>query len=172
MANIVNYQPEMYSLTRVMRNTGFRLICENYSNLAAFSWPAKALDLGCGTGSVTKVISYFQNFSEIIGLDLDPDMVQFANANNSDSRVKFYQGDACNFDSYPAENQFELVTAFSTIHWWADPQKGISNIFKSLKDGGYFLGIIWTGKDVIRKDIEKCVEMSPWIREKYGTVIF
>ncbi len=144
----VNYD----SHARHQRQYGFMLLGENYKELAAKPYPARALDLGCGTGAVTKLIGHFPTFATVIGLELEPKMLEKARQTNTDSRISFVCGDACDFKAYPSDSEegFDLVTAVATIHWWLDVQQGIHNAFRALKPGGYFIGTTWAHEKLIR----------------------
>ncbi len=127
------------------RQHGFKLLAEKYGALAAKPYPARALDLGCGTGAITNLIRHFPNFATIIGLDPEPKMLEKAKRTTTDSRISFVSGDACDFKTYPRDSEegFDLVTAVATIHWWPDVQQGVHNAFRALKPDGHFIGYTW-----------------------------
>ncbi len=112
---------------RHQRQTGFRLLMENYAAIAANPYPARALDLGCGTGAITKLIGHFSTFATIIGVDPDREMLEKARRTNTDSRISFVVGNACDFKTYPPDSEevFDLVTAVATLHWWPDIQQAM-----------------------------------------------
>ena len=87
-----------------------------------FSKKDKVLDLGCGTGLVTKQIAKKVNF--VIGLDLSPNMIKHAKLADN---VKYIVGSA---ERLPFENQsFDKVVSFTMIQdikYW-------TKVFKEMK---------------------------------------
>jgi ubiquinone/menaquinone biosynthesis C-methylase UbiE len=95
----------------------------------------KILDVGSGDGGVTAFIAGKYN-ADIVGLDLSRNMVEYANAKFSTDALFFVVGDAQNLSF---NQQFDMVTSFSTMHRLPRPQQALSGIYAALKPMGYFL---------------------------------
>lgn len=51
-----------------------------------------ALDIGCGDGAVTRLIAENSTISDILGMDISPEMVRVATERTTDARVRFESG--------------------------------------------------------------------------------
>jgi trans-aconitate 2-methyltransferase len=87
------------------------------------------LDLGCGTGHLTKTIA--ESGARVVGLDSSPKMIEAARA--AYPELQFLQADATNF-SFPAT--FDAVFSNATLHWVIEAEKAIQCIATSLKSRG------------------------------------
>lgn len=75
--------------------------------------PARALDLGCGTGSLTRILA--QRCGEAVGVDLSPAMLAEARAQTPhDCRARYLEGDFRNV--FAPDEMFDVVTAVATLH--------------------------------------------------------
>jgi SAM-dependent methyltransferase len=78
--------------------------------------PARALDLGTGTGVVAKALAERYPEAEVVGIDLSPGMIDQARRelpSELAGRVHFEVGDASGLDC--ADGQFELVVLSNMI---------------------------------------------------------
>jgi SAM-dependent methyltransferase len=75
--------------------------------------PARALDLGCGTGALTRILA--ERCGEAVGVDLSPAMLSEAHARTPHGcRARYLEGD---FRSVLAGGEtFDVVTAVATLH--------------------------------------------------------
>ncbi len=85
-----------------------------------------ALDIGCGTGKLTAVLSNFAK--NITGIDLSEGMIEQA-VNNYSDYADFSIKSV--YDLSEIE-KYDLVVCNSSLHWFKDIDKALSNIFKSL----------------------------------------
>jgi len=100
-------------------------------------------DLGSGTGISTRQL-VAQGFTNVIGLDRDELMLQHALAvNTPEVSINYVKGDVTNGLPF-ADGELELVTAFSAIHWFADPAS-IKEIGRIIKSKGYFFSVKGSG---------------------------
>ncbi|MHB1665734.1 MAG: class I SAM-dependent methyltransferase [bacterium] len=88
------------------------------------------LDIGCGTGVLTKKIE--QTGAKVIGIDPSEDMIESARKLG----LKAYTGYAeyMNYDS-----EFDAVFSNATLHWIKDRESLIDAIYRSLKKSGRFV---------------------------------
>lgn len=92
----------------------------------------KILDLGCGTGDLTKKISEFG--VDVMGIDHSENMIQ--QAKNKYPHLKFLVANATALDY---ENEFDAVFSNAVLHWVKPPKQALSSIYMSLKPGGRFI---------------------------------
>lgn len=97
------------------------------------------LDIGCGDGKITDLISRKLTTGKVIGIDSSKDMIRFANQkyiNESNANLSFELADACNINY---EKEFDIVYSNATLHWIKDQSTVLRNIKKSLKPNGRIL---------------------------------
>lgn len=94
----------------------------------------KVLDVGCGTGVFG--IDMAKQGGEIIGLDISPEAIRFANhwAKKKDLTFKGLVGDAENLPF--KDNSFDLVFFGAVLHHFPNPEKAICEAERVLKNGG------------------------------------
>jgi ubiquinone/menaquinone biosynthesis C-methylase UbiE len=96
----------------------------------------KVLDVGSGDGGITATIAKKYPRSSIVGLDLSPNMVKYANTEFGTDGLVFVVGDA---QKLPFNEQFNLITSFSTLHRLRSPHLALHGIYAALKPMGLFL---------------------------------
>ena len=93
------------------------------------------LDLGCGTGNLTKVLSERVGpEGRIIAVDPDEDRLRIARENYLASNIEYIEADDKTFP----EGQYDLVFANAVIHWIQDKRALFEKVYKNLKAGGQF----------------------------------
>lgn len=121
---------ELYEKYRpVLPQEIVELICKVLSSRE----PELLVDLGCGTGNSTALWRDISKNS--IGIDSNPEMIEFAKANHQDARVHFQLG--YGFDTGLLDKSTDIVTCSSSIHWM-EPVATLSEIVRILKPGGVF----------------------------------
>jgi demethylmenaquinone methyltransferase/2-methoxy-6-polyprenyl-1,4-benzoquinol methylase len=95
----------------------------------------KCLDLACGTGDMAMLLAEEYPQAEVIGLDLNRDMIECARKRKGIKNIKFVPGDMCDmpFD----DNSFDIVTASYAIRNAPDLQQSLSEIIRVTRKGGY-----------------------------------
>jgi SAM-dependent methyltransferase len=92
----------------------------------------KFLEIGCGTGFVLKGLKIFKQL-ELIGADIHLEGLKYAKMRLPD--IEFVQLDAINI---PFHNEFDCIGAFDVLEHITQDELVIQNIYKSLKNNGYF----------------------------------
>ena len=90
------------------------------------------LDLGCGTGHLTKLIS--KSGAKVIGIDSSEEMIK--QARQMYPELKFQNKDAVNFSF---KNKFDAIFSNAVLHWIPQKEKVIDCVSKALKHGGRFV---------------------------------
>lgn len=113
--------------------------------------PQNILDLGCGTGYFTSLISKAYSSATIIGLDKSESMLKRSQVNleqNGHSNIYCLGGQA---ESLPfRENSFELVCSNLMLHWSSDFSASLRELYRILKPGGLLLFSI-VGVDTLKE---------------------
>ena len=100
-----------------------------------------ALDLGCGTGEMLKLILQEDTHKELCGIDLSEKMFAVAKSKLPE-QVKLILGDS---ESLPfSDNTFDVVYCNDSFHHYPAPQNVLREVYRVLKPGGTFLmGDCW-----------------------------
>src|SRR6266545_3283680 len=103
---------------------------------------ARILEVGCGPGHLSTRLA--RRGVAVMGVDLDPAMVERARANaarrSDNGRVpSFVLGDAASLP-FP-DGSFDLVVSTFSLHHWSDPTKGLADIGRVLRPGA--TALIW-----------------------------
>ena len=100
-----------------------------------------ALDLGCGTGEMLKLIIQKDAHKELCGIDLSEEMLAVAKSKLPE-QVKLLLGDS---ESLPfPDNTFDVVYCNDSFHHYPAPQNVLKEVHRVLKPGGTFLmGDCW-----------------------------
>ena len=101
----------------------------------------RALDLGCGTGEMMKMLLQVDDQRELYGIDLSEKMLSVAESKLS-GKVRLVLGDS---EHLPfADNFFDVVYCNDSFHHYPAPEKVIQEVKRVLKPGGTFLiGDCW-----------------------------
>jgi SAM-dependent methyltransferase len=97
---------------------------------------ARVLEVGCGPGHLSVQLAG-QHRLQVTGLDLDPAMIARAQANTDRTanrggrRPSFLVGDVATL-AFP-DGSFDLVVSTLSMHHWADPAAGLTEIGRVLR---------------------------------------
>lgn len=92
------------------------------------------LDVGCGTGAITEELAR-RTSGEVVGLDLDPAMIEYASGKVSG--VRWLIGDA---HRLPLEDGgFDLVLCNFLLLWTTDPAVATKEMARVVREGGVVL---------------------------------
>lgn len=96
------------------------------------------LDYGCGTG--TKSFEIAGDVKRVLGVDISSKMIELANRKAFDLKsqnVDFTQ--ATIFDERLLKGSFDVILAFSILHYLEDTREVMQRINELLKPGGFFI---------------------------------
>ncbi|GGA67862.1 methyltransferase [Ornithinibacillus halotolerans] len=95
----------------------------------------RMLDLGCGTGQLTCRFSDW--FDEIVGIDMEPEMIEEAKRISTETRVENIDWYIGELDTYTDnfKQTFRLVTIAKAFHWM-DREKVLADLYELVDNGG------------------------------------
>ena len=93
---------------------------------------ARALDIGCSTGILTR--HYAEFLGQVVGIDIDEGAVAWARKNRAAANVRYRVGDSMNLPFLTAE--FDLVTCTHIYEHVPDARQLLDEIFRVLRPGG------------------------------------
>lgn len=94
------------------------------------------LDVGCGSGAITRSISEKTDpTGRVLGIDPSPTLIEQAKQQASAiPGLSFQQADVYSFDT---AERFDLVTCARTLQWLAQPKAALINMKRLVKPGGH-----------------------------------
>lgn len=92
----------------------------------------RVVDLGCGSGALTKKIADMG--ADVTGIDASDKMLETAAKNYPE--LTFRQADAV---SFTLEEPVDYVFSNAVFHWIDDQDRLLENVFRALKPGGYLV---------------------------------
>ena len=100
-----------------------------------------ALDLGCGTGEMLKLILQKDPHKELYGIDISEEMLAVAKSKLPE-QVQLFLGDS---ELLPfSDGSFDVVYCNDSFHHYPAPQNVLREVRRVLKPGGTFLiGDCW-----------------------------
>ena len=125
----------------------------------------RVLDVGTGPGRLPFEIAGRSENLKVVGVDLSPEMIRIAEREAAgmafSGRVNFQ---VANASKLPFEdNSFELAVSTLSFHHWLEPEKGLKEIGRVLKDGGE----AWIYE--LRRDTSK--EAALELSNRYGRLL-
>jgi len=95
--------------------------------------PRRILEVGCGTGYLTALLSRSHAGGELVALDLDAALIGQARRRlGPDSRVSWLVADGECF----SQGDFDLIIANATFQWFTSPGETLRAYFQALSPGG------------------------------------
>jgi ubiquinone/menaquinone biosynthesis C-methylase UbiE len=115
----------------------YPILLEKLSDISYYS----ALDLGCGTGEMIKMILEQDAQKSLTGIDLSEKMLEIAKGKLND-RAKLLLGDSEHLSFQ--DGTFDVVYCNDSFHHYPAPENVLAEVKRVLKTGGLFLmGDCW-----------------------------
>jgi ubiquinone/menaquinone biosynthesis C-methylase UbiE len=112
-----------------------RAIVDDYLADLEISPSTRALDVGCGTGFVTRAVAKLPGVAGVVGVDPSPVFIAKARElSAAQGNVEFHEADA---RALPfADRDFDVVLFHTTLTHVPRPERALSEAFRVLKAGG------------------------------------
>lgn len=98
------------------------------------------LDVGAGTGILTQVILDQANPSQVLGVDLSPEYLEFARQRVRDARATFSLVEA---DRIAFDEPFDIAVAGLVLNFVPSPERAVQSMMRSVRDGGMLAAYVW-----------------------------
>jgi len=101
--------------------------------------PRRVLDVGCGTGVLLRLLAerLTGEGQELLGIDAAAGMVEEANAQSNDPRIRVSLGTA---EKLPyADGYFDVVISTTSFDHWRDQDVGIRECYRVLAPGCFLI---------------------------------
>jgi|CXWL01.1.fsa_nt_gi SAM-dependent methyltransferase len=107
------------------------------------AWRGRVLDVGCGTGRTMLVPKHYGT-QHYVGLDQSEASLQFARKVSLEDGVEQFVPLKASLFDMPFENEyFDLVVSWGVLHCTPDPIKGIGEMMRVCKPGGYIAFFVY-----------------------------
>ena len=105
--------------------------------IESYSWKGSesVLDIGCGDGRLTALISELTN-GDIIGVDQSVEMTNVATKNCPKGQFVCLNAEQINLNDF---GRYKVIFSNSVIHWFQSPESTIKKIGALLDDDGVWL---------------------------------
>jgi trans-aconitate 2-methyltransferase len=97
------------------------------------------LDIGCGNGNVTAILSELLPGGRVVGIDVSEDMIAAAHQRFPDpsfKNLRFLRMDAAAIDF---DDRFDIAFSNAVLHWVRDQSSVLKGVAGILKNGGRLL---------------------------------
>ena len=112
-----------------------RSMLDSYLSEAELRSGARVLEIGCGTGAVTRVLARLPGVAEAVGVDPSPVFISRARElGGADTSATFEQGDGRHLRF--ADVDFDAVVMHTTLCHIPQPDQVLSEAFRVLRPGG------------------------------------
>lgn len=96
--------------------------------------PTRVLDLGCGTGYLTRRLAERFPLARVVGIDLAPGMIAEAREQNQRTNIKYLVADGEQYN----DGQYDLIVANASLQWMK-VEKVFASVLKLLVPSGRFI---------------------------------
>ncbi len=124
------WNPDLYNKYAAQRSAPF----VDLSALIDVRPGLRVIDLGCGTGELTRRLADMLPDSEVIGLDSSPQMLDKAQS-QARPGLRFELGGIEDF-AYRSDNVYDLVFSHAAIQWVDDHERLIPALLERVAVGG------------------------------------
>ncbi len=155
------WNPEQYAKFQREREQPFIDLLEMVRPMANM----RVVDLGCGSGRLTRLLHAHLHARETIGLDLSSRMIQAALREPTPSGLRFQIGDITGFK---ADAEYDLIVSNAALQWVEDHDELIGRFARALKPGGQLVFQIPAMTDHASHRIAAEVAASDAFRSAFG----
>ena len=96
--------------------------------------PRCIIDIGCGTGRLLRAVSARWPEAQLFGVDPAEQMISEANRLNPNATFRLAAAESLPFSDGIAD----IVLSSLSFHHWADQAKGLQEVARVLRPGGFF----------------------------------
>ncbi len=124
------------------------------------------LDVGCGTGALSRAILDTVTPSEVVGVDPSDGFLAYAASHTDDSRVRFEIGDARELPFDAAT--FDAVVSGLALNFVPDPARAAAEMARVTRPGGVLGAYVWDyagGMEMMQRFWDVAMEIDPAVAE-------
>ena len=127
-----------------------RLHLQRYEFAAEHACPSRLLDLACGVGYGTRLLSDRRaDLRDLTGVDLSPAAIEYAQSHYAREGIRYLQADAMSFGGEgEAADSFDTIVSLETIEHLPEPLVFVARLVGLLKTGGVLVASVPTTPSV------------------------
>ena len=159
-----------------------REIIHSYLSEIRWSEGMQILEVGCGTGAITRMLAEAEGVQSVIGIDPSSIFIEKAKSINQHPNVDYFIGDG---KSLPfQDNVFDVIVFHTVLCHVPSPEIFLQESYRVLKKGGQLA--IFDGDYALRSvsigehdPLQSCVEMmkkynchNPWLVRQLPSLIY
>lgn len=130
-----------------------------------FNGNESILDIGCGDGKITASLLNFVPNGSVLGVDLSPEMIQFAAEKFLKLGINNISFKQCDARALDYDNKFDILFSSFALHWVIDFNGFMSKAAKALKPGGKIVFTIPLGISApLEQASEEVMSRSKWAK--------
>src|SRR6202048_2178922 len=120
---------------------GHRPVGEQAIQLMRVPADARVLDIGCGSGWATRLLSQYAVNGRVTGIDISDEMIRVARDSSLTSpNVDFETASA---EQLPfSDHEFTHAFSMESLYYYENIPKALGEIFRVLKTGGLFVAVV------------------------------
>jgi trans-aconitate 2-methyltransferase len=126
-ANDSRWDPDQYERFKAERERPFRDLLALVQRCPG----GRVVDLGCGTGELTREVHLQLGAAETVGIDSSPTMLERA-ASFAGDGVRFVRGDIAAWEPEPCD----VVFSNAALHWVTDHRRLLARLTEAIPSGG------------------------------------
>jgi len=121
-----------------------RRLADPFLDFAGFADGESVLDVGCGTGSLSRTIASKARIRAVTGIDYSPAYIEHARLHETDARIHYRIGDACllSFD----DASFDRVLSLLVLHFVPKPELAIAEMRRVARQGATVAAAVWDAR--------------------------
>lgn len=142
--------------------------------LRTFEWKKPAtdpsqqfLDIGCGTGDVTRehILPRCPPCRRIMAVDYSPKMIEYAKQHSAHPLIEYKLLDiGLDVQSFLSDHgTFQRVYSLRTLHWAKDQARAFANICRLMEPGGECI-LLFLGRCDTFHFIRQMAQLEPWTK--------
>ena len=118
-----------------------RLIARLFLKSLEIPPDSRWLDVGCGTGILSKTILDIASPYSVMGVDTSEEYIEFARQQIHDQRIAFHLGDAHSLPVEPAA--YDTVVSGLVLNFVPQPSLALSAMIRAVRLGGTVAAYVW-----------------------------
>ncbi len=122
------------------------------------------LDIGCGDGAITELLS---QHGTVTGIDSSKSMIEYATNNHLNRNIQYEHTPILSYDT---QQRYSLITAFNSIYWCGDLIQIFNRIKQLLKPKGKFLIVTYPKESPYWIPIIKTLNSQKWVQYKNSSI--
>lgn len=138
------------------------MLAKDIFSLHAFQKNESILDLGCGDGRLSYQLAQRVPEGSVLAIDPSPSMIDLASSSFPPEKHLNLRFALAAIDQFSFEDNFDLITAFSSLHWIFDQENALKYMKKQLRPNGKLLILIYPKESPYWRLLEETINTKKY----------